>query len=482
MEYGVTDKGFILKRFDDCVSGLRASIKEYTGIDLDTDDNSLLNLAFVYPIADVEASLHEENQDVYHSYNPASATGVSLDNACQSTNIVRAAARKTSYMVHCNCTDGSTVVAGTTIAADTNPRYDIVCAANTKVERGVFNEAYIRLITAEKGQDYIVTIDGIKYKYTSITDDGTTILQGIKDAIAAEEYDLEINENILSIRNREDSNTGTLALSNNLTTDSITSLVSFLSTDYNSTVLPAGTITNIISNLSSGLNWVENRLAGAAGREEAEDWELRQDFIAQKYVNSRSLTESTKSYLLSKVTGVTRVVGSQNDEDYVDADGLLPHSVMFVVEGGDEEEIAAGIFTTKTGGINTNGSIAKTVYGDNNEPVIIRFNRPEYIYTWLQITITGTAVSPDYESATKELIIEKINDLEMGDKLVLQSLATDLFSEIAGVEYVDIMAATSLVENDIPAEGDFTRKNIEVSKIQKVELNEYRIEVILVES
>jgi len=482
MEYGVTEKGFVLKRLDDCVSKLRSSVKDYTGIDLETDNNSLLNLAFVYPIANVEAALHEENQDVYYSFNPASAVGVSLDNACQSANVTRSEARKTSYMVHCNCTDGSSVVAGTTIAADTNPRYDIVCAANTKVARHSFSEAYVRLVVAEAGQEYIVSIGGNKYKYTSASADKSEILLGIKNVITAADFELAIEEDILAIRNREVSNTAALELSNNLTTDSITGLVKFLSTDYNSAVLPAGTITKIVSNLSTGLNWVENRLAGIAGRKEAEDWELRQDFIEQKYANSKSLTNSTKSYLLKNVAGVTKVVGFQNDEDEVGEDGLLPHSVMFVVEGGDEEEIALGIFTTKTGGINTNGSIAKTVYGDNNEPVIIRFNRPVYVYTWIRINITGSEVSPDYESAIKKLIIAKTGEMEMGDKLVLQSLTTEVFSEVAGVEYVDVKAATSLSEEDNPDESELKRKNIEVSKIQKVEVSEDRIEVILVES
>lgn len=481
MEYGVTEKGFVLKRLDDCISELRSSVKEYTGIDLETDNNSLLNLAFVYPIANVEAALHEENQDVYYSFNPASAVGVSLDNACQSANVTRAEARKTSYMVHCNCTDGSSVVAGTTIAADTNPRYDIVCAANMKVERNSFAEAYVRIIVAEEGQEYIVTIGSNKYKYTSTSADKSEILQGIKEAITDADYEMEIDEDILAIRNREASNTAALELSNNLTTDSITGLVKFLSTDYNSTVFPAGTITKIVSNLSTGLNWVENRLAGIAGRDEAEDWELRQDFIEQKYVNSKSLTNSTKSYLLKNVVGVTKVVGLQNDEDVEDENGLSPHSVMFVVEGGDEEEIALGIFTTKTGGINTNGSIVKTVYGDNNEPITIRFNRPAYVYTWIRITITGIKVSPDYETAIKKLIISKTDEMEMGDKLVLQSLTTDVFSEVAEVDYVDIQAATSLSRDGIPEESEFNRKNIEVSKIQKVEVSEDRIEVILLE-
>ncbi|MGL5433817.1 MAG: hypothetical protein ACRDBO_00270 [Lachnospiraceae bacterium] len=478
MEYGVTEKGFVLQRFDECVDQLREKIKEYTGIDLTTNEQAYLNLAFVYPIADVVASLHEENQDVYYSFSPSSAIGVSLDNVCQSSNIIRAAAKKTSYIIHCNCLDGTTIVSGTTVAADTNPRYEVVCEKNTLIARSAFNEAYIRVITAEVWKEYIITIDGKRYIFTASTDKTEDILRGLQLAIDDNAFRVEVTGELLAIRSTDNSRVSELSLSDNLTTDSITGLAKFQAKDYNSTILPVGSIVKIITNLSTGLSWVENRLLGTAGRELAEDWELRQSFISQKYANSRSLTESTVSYLLKNVYGVTAAKGYQNDEDEVDHNGLLPHSVMYVVEGGNDEEIARGILATKTGGINTNGSISVTVLGENDEPIDIRFNRPEYLYTWLRVEISGVAgeIDPAYEVKAKELILEKTDILVMGDKLILQILMQNIFSSVAGVEYIDIAAGTS-TNKDIPPK-EYNRQNIVASKMQRISVGVDRIEVV----
>ena len=478
MEYGITDKGFVLQRYDECVDQLREKIREYTGIDLSTNDQAYLNLAFVYPIADIVASLHEENQDVYYSFSPSSAVGVSLDNVCQSSNVTRAAAKKTSYIVHCNCFDGSTITAGTTIAANTNPRYEVTCEKNTLISRNSFNEAYVKVVAAVSWEDYIITIEGKRYKYTASSESVEDILRGLKQEIDDSSLSVDITGEILSIRCKDISRLIKMELSDNLTTDSVTGFAKFLAKEFNSTVLPAGSIIKITTNLSTGLNWVENRLLGTAGREQAADWELRQSFISQKYANSKSLTESTVSYLLKNVYGVTSVIGYQNDKDDVDSDGLLPHSVMYVVEGGNDEDIAKGILATKTGGINTNGSVFVTVFGENDEPIVVRFNRPEYLYTWLKVEISGlpTVIDPSYGIKVKELILEIIYDLKMGDKLVLQSLMQSIFNNVTGVEYINITAGTS--ENKETKPVEFSRKNIETTKMQRIDINIDRIEVL----
>lgn len=481
MEYGVTDKGFVLKRFDECVDQLRERIKEYTGIDLSTNDQAYLNLAFVYPIADIVASLHEENQDVYYSFSPSSAVGISLDNVCQSSNVIRAAAKKTSYIVHCNCADGTTIVAGTTIAADTNPRYEVVCEKNTVINRAAFNEAYIRVVSAVPWVDYIITIDGKRFKLTSSTDNAKDILNELRQVIDDSTLNVEVSDDLLTIRCKDISRLAKLELSNNLTTESITGLTKFLAKDFNSTVLPVGSIVRIITNLSTGLNWVENRLLGTAGRELAEDWELRQSFIFQRYANSRSLTDSTISFLLKNVYGVEAVVGYQNDNDNIDSNGLLPHSVMYIVEGGNDEEVAKGILATKTGGISTNGNVSVTVYGQNDEPIEIRFNRPEYLYTWLKVEISGVpgVIDPAFETKAKGLILDITDSLVMGDKLVLQSLMKNIFDNIAGVEYIDIMAGTS--DNGSIKPSVFSKRNIETTQMQRIDVGIDRIEVVLIE-
>ena len=134
-EYGVTKNGFVLKRFDAVYESLAEKVKDYAGIDIDKKSDSVLNLAIFYPVADLIARLHEESLDVYNSLHPSTAEGVALDDACQYANIRRKAAKKTVYQISCNMTDGNTLLAGTIIAADTNPRHDLYCDSDTVVSR-----------------------------------------------------------------------------------------------------------------------------------------------------------------------------------------------------------------------------------------------------------------------------------------------------------------------------------------------------------
>lgn len=51
-----------------------------------------------------------------------------------------------------------------------------------------------------------------------------------------------------------------MKLSESLTTESVTGLVKFSTAEYGAIILPDNTITNIISNSSTGFNWCDNRI------------------------------------------------------------------------------------------------------------------------------------------------------------------------------------------------------------------------------
>ena len=47
-EYGVTKNGFILKRFDTVYSSIADKVKDYAGIDIEKNPDSVLNLAIFF--------------------------------------------------------------------------------------------------------------------------------------------------------------------------------------------------------------------------------------------------------------------------------------------------------------------------------------------------------------------------------------------------------------------------------------------------
>lgn len=89
-EYGVTDKGFNIKRLDTIMEEIHTDLTEAFGFDTRLTKPSFLDTlitTFSYQISD----LWETAQDNYYAKYPATATGVSLDNAVQYGGIRRAA-------------------------------------------------------------------------------------------------------------------------------------------------------------------------------------------------------------------------------------------------------------------------------------------------------------------------------------------------------------------------------------------------------
>ena len=97
------------------------------------------------------------------------------------------------------------------------------------------------------------------------------------------------------------------------------------------------------------------------------------------------MIESIVGELLNNIENVESASGYENDTDYVDSRGLPPHSIEIIVEGGDNSEIAQAILRRKAGGIQTYGSIEVGVPGVYGDTIPVRFNRPDYLYTWLKV-------------------------------------------------------------------------------------------------
>ena len=480
-EYGVTKNGFVLKRYDAVYESLAEKVKDYAGIDIDKKSGSVLNLAIFYPVADLIARLHEESLDVYNSLHPSTAEGVALDDACQYANIRRKAAKKTVYQISCNMTDGNTLLAGTIIAADTNPRHDLYCDSDTVVSREAWNEAYVRLVTAKAGITYFLTIDDDTFSYISDSGDQDKILSGIAALVCVDGIETAVSDGILSLTCSLPEETHRLVLSESLTTASVTGLVKFSTGEYGSIIMPDRAINQIISNKSTGFNWCENRIAPVAGRLAAEDYEFRQDYIAQIYSHSSNMVDSIRSYLLANVDGVETVNVYENTGDTVDEEGRLPHSIEVIVEGGTDSAVAYGILSCRPGGIQTNGEVSIDCDGENGESINIRFNRPSSIYAWISVSLSGDvkAVPSNYKRIITDLMMDNYGTLTAGQTLYIQALISEIYKKVPGLTRVVITQANTTSSSTVPGDSDYKDENIQAKKREKIVVAENRIKVVL---
>jgi len=137
---------------------------------------------------------------------------------------------------------------------------------------------------------------------------------------------------------------------------------------------------------------------------------------------SRTVLEGTKG-AIAAVSGVTRFIVYENPTNDIDSDGLPPHSITAVVEGGSDADIAQAIFLKKGPGCLTNGTTVVNVTDQFGQVLPIGFYRPTYIDIDVVDNVKALA---GYTTATtssiKEALVNYLNSLSIGDDLPASSL------------------------------------------------------------
>lgn len=148
---------------------------------------------------------------------------------------------------------------------------------------------------------------------------------------------------------------------------------------------PAGTITAIQS-VTRGWQQVTNLEPATPGSPVERDPALKRRQKVSTAIPARALTEATAGAILA-VSNVTNVMAYENDSDLVDARGMPPHSVAFVVTGGDAAAIAEIIRRKKGGGATTFGTTTVTTYNRAGVPKPISFFRPVQVPVAFYVTL-----------------------------------------------------------------------------------------------
>ncbi|WP_421595710.1 baseplate J/gp47 family protein [Rahnella sp. PD4] len=123
---------------------------------------------------------------------------------------------------------------------------------------------------------------------------------------------------------------------------------------------------------------------------------------------------------IANISGVTRHKLYENDTGSVDANGLPPHSITAVVDGGDATEIATTIQLKKGQGVTPNGTTQITVADKYGNPHVIGFNRPVPVPVYIAISLQAfTGYTSQIGADIKTAIAAYINALTIGDDVLL---------------------------------------------------------------
>ena len=479
--FGITPTGFVKKRFDVILDELHGDISRDWGVNTRLNSQSFLN-ALLTNSADKWRELWEVAEQNYSAMYPSSAEDISLDRVAEFGGITREEARPTIYPISCLCVDGTVIPRGSVIRSNTNPAVDFLCAADAIVTRNSFISVQIRVAAIQANYIYSAAIDGAVFSYTSsAAPTAGEILNGIQALIISDKVSALIDGDgflLIAVINRF--SPCNLTLSGNLTTESVMANVNYASEEMGEIILPDGTITEIVTNVP-GLISVNNLNGFTAGRLRETDVRMRQSYIDKIFARSLTMIESIKSAILLNVQGITAVEGYENDSDIVDGYGRYPHSLEFVVDGGDDFQIARQIFNKKAAGINTFGDVNMEVSGDNGEPITIRFNRPSYLYIWFRVYIKlkqNAGLPSNYIDIIRSSIITQTANLGIGTDLVSQEFLADIYAQFQGIAYIDIPMFYTYDISEQP--GIFDVYVTPVSVRDRPVTDETRIEVLLV--
>ena len=221
---------------------------------------------------------------------------------------------------------------------------------------------------------------------------------------------------------------------------------------------------------------VHNTESAVPGANIETDSKLRQRQSFSTAQPSRTVLEGIKG-AIAELSGVTRLKLYENDTNLVDADGLPPHSITAVVEGGTDDDIARAIFFKKTPGCYTNGDQTVSMHDTFGQEVRIRFYRPTYVD--MDVTINIKAL-PGYISIIpgeiQTAVYNYLNSLEIGDDLYISSLWGAAISVMSNLERPNfsITSVTDAVHGTPQGSNDII---IPVTSVSRGNLNYIRVNV-----
>ena len=171
---------------------------------------------------------------------------------------------------------------------------------------------------------------------------------------------------------------------------------------------------NKLQNPIVGIDTVFNEDPGSLGREVETDAQLRFRRESSVAILGGATIDALYAQVL-QVDGVTDARIYENKEDFVDGNGLNPHSAWFIVRGGANQDIADAIMTKSLAsglkGQQTVQWFDSSGFGHN-----VHFDRP--VNTEVYVYVKAAAYdgwSSAYEAEIKEKIVQYVDDVRTGE-------------------------------------------------------------------
>lgn len=467
MSFGLTEKGFYAKRLDDVHKELADLLTAQFG-EIDVGADSVFG-QLIGVLSKPLADLWEQCEKLYFSQYPGTADGVALDFAVTLTGITRRPATFSQGVIGLNGSVGTIVPALTQVAtSETNRIFQ------TKSEATISLSAVARVIIkideAFSGETYSVSLNGAPYSYTAqFSDTIQTIATQLSELIATD-IRVEVTDygnGAFMIKTRSSPLSFVVSCTNPIGMSWWTP-VEIISLEKGAISALAHAINRIItpvSGLDAVLNFESIDENNGMGNDVESDDALRLRRLNSLRVGGSASVEAIRARILA-LKGVAACFVQENVTDYVDANGLDPHSIKVIVSGGDEMEIAKTIWQSKAGGIKVMGgddAVVVTFTDSQGNLQTISFFRPLEKFAYVDVTIEEideNGIPSGYLELIANNILEWGDAHTIGQDLIYQQLFGVVF-KVPGILKASIRIA--LMDDDVTP-PDWKTENIQVNQ------------------
>jgi uncharacterized phage protein gp47/JayE len=475
MEYGVTDRGFVVKPFEIILKEEQEDFRATFGTDIDLSDTSIEGV-YVKNQALKRTQLWEQLGKLYAIGDVDDSFGVYLDRLANFVNVERLKANATQV---CECLwakEGTVIPAGHLLRLVSGQTFRIAGAAT--VSRPTLLGFILAVKDVVVGHPYQLQINTAIITYTAVDGDDEEQIQNRIAAAIETAF-----PGVFEMRNTDDglslySKTGLEAFSMdssdvNLEFPLLGFYAVYTATKTGPIIVSIGALNEIVNKVN-GLDSAINYASGIPGRGAESDTELRMSLgTRQKQATANEVSIQNEIF---KVDGVeyARVYSNRG---IIEINGRPPKSYEAVVVGGDEQEIAELIFEKGPAGIQAFGNIIKDVIDSEGFHWSIGFSRPLNKYIWIIVDY-----SPNSEESLPMDVVSAIRDniitwgqtaLDVGVDLIYQKMFRPVY-DVPGIGFAAIKVAvtTSLIP---PATDEYQSENVQIGDAEMAVLDRTRI-------
>ena len=449
---GVTDAGFVTKRFPEITEDLRAqAVPQFQdlvspGDFVDTSDSTVLGrlIGLTTPAL---TELWEALQEVYAAFDPNTATGVALVNLVALGGLTPQLAAPTTFSAIV-WGDTYTEIPVASVVKGSTSSLQFVSGAGLELAPTDFIGAGIIVTDTTVDNEYSLSLTA----YAGLVDvtataevgdtEGDILLKLKTELDAYPTYTSEITDDILYIKITDHYSLFNISLGGDVNIAKVAKRLTFSAMELGPNEVPLNTVTSI-STPVLGWDSVDNPVPAIVGVNAESDTELRERFRLSKYLRASNTSDALYSALL-ELDGIQEVRLYVNDTDIVDSIGLDPHSFLALILGGSDVEIAQVIWKHTPLGIASQGAQEVSVLTNQGNSQIVKFDRPVYVPIYAELELSTYEGFP---VGGEDLIAQKLSDYvattqAIGGRVVYSRLF-DPANEVPGHEIVTLKIGTS---------------------------------------